>query len=114
MNLNLIIIIPLLTSIAVLFCKGLKQVRMILLIGAAIQLILSFVLLYAYWQERVAGNTSTFIFEYNVAWYAPLHINYHIGIDGISMAMILLTSFIVLTGVLVSWKMPARPPEEKC
>src|SRR5258708_17292946 len=36
-------------------------------------------------------------------WDAPLHIHYHTGVDGISVAMILLTSFIVLAGVLVSW-----------
>lgn len=108
MNLNLIIVIPLLTSLAVLFCKGLKQVRTVSLAGASMQLILSFVLLYSYWEERSSGNTSAFLFEYNYAWYAPLHINYHIGVDGISVAMILLTSFVVFAGILVSWKMPAR------
>jgi NADH-quinone oxidoreductase subunit M len=34
-----------------------------------------------------------------------LHINYHVGVDGISIAMILLTAFVVIAGVLVSWKM---------
>jgi NADH-quinone oxidoreductase subunit M len=36
-------------------------------------------------------------------WYEPLHIHYHIGIDGISLAMILLTAAVVLAGILVSW-----------
>src|SRR5439155_14212009 len=43
------------------------------------------------------------LFENNYPWYAPLHINYHVGVDGISVAMILLTSFVVLAGILVSW-----------
>jgi NADH-quinone oxidoreductase subunit M len=43
------------------------------------------------------------LFENNYTWYAPLNINYHVGVDGISIAMILLTAFIVLAGVLVSW-----------
>ena len=81
---------------------------MVSFIGASLELILSFVLLYQYWQERSSGNTAAFIFEKNFAWYAPLHINYQIGVDGISVAMILLTSFVVLSGVLVSWKMPAN------
>ena len=34
-----------------------------------------------------------------------LNINYHVGVDGISIAMILLTAFVVIAGVLVSWKM---------
>jgi len=105
MNLSLLILVPLLTALALLPAKGLKQVRSVSLAGAAIQLILSFVLLYLYLQERNGGNTSAFLFDSNFTWYEPLHINFHTGIDGISMAMILLTAFVVLAGVLVSWKM---------
>ena len=49
------------------------------------------------------------LFESNYTWYAPLHINYHVGVDGISIAMILLTSFVVLAGVLVSWNVEKLP-----
>ena len=103
MNLSLLLIVPLLTTLIVLFCKGLKQVRVVSLLGTSIQFILSFVLLYFYWNERAAGNKTQFLFEYNIPWFAPLNIHYHIGADGISVAMILLTAFVVLAGVLVSW-----------
>src|SRR6188508_1750683 len=105
MNLSLIILIPLITAVAILLVKGLKQVRTIALFGSAAQLILAFVLFYFYRQERASGNTANFIFENNYTWYAPLNINYHVGVDGISIAMILLTAFVVIAGVLVSWKM---------
>ncbi|MBS1920287.1 MAG: NADH-quinone oxidoreductase subunit M [Bacteroidetes bacterium] len=105
MNLNLLLLIPILTATAVLFCKGLKQVRTVSFLGSALQLALSFILMYYYWQERTAGNNAAFLFEDNFTWFAPLHINYHIGVDGISIAMILLTSFVVFAGILVSWKM---------
>ena len=104
MNLSLLIIIPLLTALALLPAKGLKQVRTIAMIGAVLQLLLGFVLLYFFWQERNAGSTSAFLFENNYSWYAPLHINFHTGVDGISVSMILLTAFVVLAGILVSWK----------
>jgi NADH-quinone oxidoreductase subunit M len=81
----------------------LKQVRVVSLVSSTLQLILAFVLLYFYWNERSSGNSATMLFENNYAWYAPLNINYHVGVDGISVAMILLTSFVVLAGVLVSW-----------
>lgn len=103
MNLSLFIIIPALTAIAVLFCTGLKQVRTVSLIGASVQFLSSFGLLIKYWSERAAGNGSQFLFEFNVSWFAPLNIRYHVGVDGISVAMILLTSFVVITGVLISW-----------
>ena len=86
-----------------MFCKGLKQVRAVSLFGTTAQLILSFVILVAYWKERAAGNSSQFIFELNYSWFEPLHIHYHVGVDGISLSMILLTALVVIAGVLVSW-----------
>ena len=103
MTLSLLIILPLLTALAVLFCNGLKQVRMVSLIGASAQFIFSFGLLFEYWKERASGNPAQFLFDMNVSWFEPLHINYHIGIDGISLSMILLTAFVVIAGILVSW-----------
>src|SRR5205814_938388 len=107
MNLSLLIIIPLITGVAVLFCKGLKQVRTVALIGSALQLLMAFALLGAYWNARIAGNTQQMLFQFRTTWFAPLNIEYFVGVDGISIAMILLTAFVVLAGVLVSWKMPA-------
>src|SRR6478609_1957843 len=103
MNLSLLILLPLLTAVAIIPLKGAKPVRVISLISSSLQLLLAFALLYFYWGERSAGNTATMLFESNYAWYASLHINYHVGVDWISMAMILLTAFVVLAGVLISW-----------
>jgi len=105
MNLSLLIIVPLLTALCILPLKQLKQVRAVSLIGSLAQLLLCLDLLWSYMKERKAGNSAAFLFEDNYTWYAPLNINYHIGVDGISIAMILLTAFVVIAGVLVSWKM---------
>ncbi|MGC4037130.1 MAG: NADH-quinone oxidoreductase subunit M [Chitinophagaceae bacterium] len=105
MNLSLFVILPLASVFVFTFCKGLKQIRSVAFISAVIQLILSFVFLWYYHKERSGGNTSMMLFENNYTWFAPLHINYHIGIDGISLSMILLTAFVVLAGTLISWKM---------
>src|SRR5215203_2774871 len=103
MNLSLLIIVPLLTAISILFCAGLKQVRTISLLGSIIQLALGLFMLTEYWQQRASGDVSQMLFEYNYTWFRALNINYHIGVDGISIAMILLTAFVVIAGVLVSW-----------
>ncbi len=103
MSLSLLIVLPIVTAVAILLVKGLKQVRTVSLIGSVAQLGLSFFLLTEYWKERTAGNTSQMLFESNYTWFKPLGINYHIGVDGISIAMILLTAFVVIAGVLVSW-----------
>ena len=111
MLLSTLIIVPLLTAIAVLFCKGLRQMRAIALAGSSIQLGLAIVLFFLYRQERSSGNNSQMLFESNYSWFKPLNINFHIGVDGISIAMILLTAFVVIAGVLVSWSMETLSKE---
>jgi NADH-quinone oxidoreductase subunit M len=107
MNLSLLVIIPLLTAIVILLCKDLKQVRIVALAGSVIQLI-AIAYLYAYFDlsrfVSIFGAQPNFAFEYSHAWFAALNINYHVGVDGISIAMIALTACVVLAGVLVSWK----------
>jgi len=103
MNILLLIIVPFLTALGVLFCNGLKQVRAVSLFGALVQLILAFALLILYWNDRAAGDIAQLVFQSNYEWFAPLNINFHVGVDGISIAMIMLTAFIVVAGILVSW-----------
>src|SRR6185369_2216546 len=105
MNLSLLILFPVITVVAILFCKGLKQVRVVAFAGSFLQMIIAGILLFAYWNERASGNTEQMLFQFSTTWFAPLNIEYFVGVDGISVAMILLTAFVVLAGVLVSWKM---------
>ncbi len=64
---------------------------------------LAIMLLILYQRERMAGNESILLFETIRQWFPAWHIGYHVGVDGISVAMILLTAFVVLAGVLISW-----------
>ena len=77
--------------------------RVVSLIGALVQMMLAVALLVFYWDERGGGNNAIMLFESSYKWFEPLNINYHTGVDGISIAMILLTSLVVVAGVLVSW-----------
>jgi len=102
MNLSLLILLPLITAIGILFSPGVRQVKLIALTGSIMQLGLACLLLIDYWHERQV-NHSPMLFEFNYTWFAALHINYHVGVDGISIAMILLTASVVVAGILVSW-----------
>ena len=44
-------------------------------------------------------------------WFEQFNIHYTIGVDGISVALLLLTSIVVLAGVFISWKMEDLPKE---
>ena len=111
MNLSFLVVVPLITAIAVVLCKGPSQVRWVSFAGASVQLLLSFVLLGLYWKERAAGNGAVMLFEYRHAWFTPLNIEYHVGVDGISVAMILLTAFVMEAAILVSWKIEVMSKE---
>jgi NADH-quinone oxidoreductase subunit M len=47
---------------------------------------------------------SGFQFEENYSWIASPAIRYHLGIDGISMWLVVLTGFLAVVGTLASWK----------
>jgi len=102
MVLSTLVIVPLVAAALVLLCRNAGQVKVVALTAAVAQLGITASLLFAYYAARHAGNTEQMLFQYNTMWFAPLHIQYHVGVDGISVAMILLTASVVLAGVLVS------------
>ena len=111
MNLLFLILLPLLTAVAVLLMRNAKQVKAVSLAGAAAQFVLSFVLLFSYYKERAEGNTAQMLFEQQYNWFPSWNIRFHLGVDGISVAMILLTAFVVIAGVLVSWNVTKMTKE---
>ncbi len=105
MNILILLIgVPALTALAVMVVKTQHQVRTIAAIGMTIQLILSFVLLYFFLSERASGNDAAVLFSKSLSWYPSLNINFDIGVDGIAVAMILLTSIVIFTGIFASWQ----------
>ncbi len=108
--LSLFVIVPVLTIIALVFTKDLKQARILSMIGGLVQLGMGINLLFAYMREK-AVNDSIMLFTKDIVWFEQFNIHYNIGVDGISVALILLTSIIVLAGVFISWKMEELPKE---
>jgi NADH-quinone oxidoreductase subunit M len=51
-----------------------------------------------------AYGQSGFQFEENCPWITSPAIRYHLGVDGISMWLVVLTGFLSVVGVLASWK----------
>jgi NADH-quinone oxidoreductase subunit M len=100
----LLIIIPILTMTGIVLTKDIKLVRVISAIGMSAQLLFSFLLLYWFYQARGAGNTDNMLFVSTTMWYESFNIQLKFGVDGISVAMILLTSIVTFAGVFVSWQ----------
>lgn len=108
--LTLFLIVPVITILVLFFAKNLQQARVIALIGMFVQFLMSFHLVYAYFQERKT-NQDLMVFQRDFVWFEQFNIHYIIGVDGISVAMIVLSSIVVLAGVFISWKMEELPKE---
>lgn len=108
--LTLFLIVPVITILVLFFAKNLQQARVIALIGMFVQFLMSFHLVYAYFQEKKT-NQDLMVFQRDFVWFEQFNIHYSIGVDGISVAMIVLSSIVVLAGVFISWKMEELPKE---
>jgi len=49
------------------------------------------------------ANVASFRFEQNVSWIASIGAQYHVGVDGISLWLVLLTTLLVPISILSSW-----------
>jgi NADH-quinone oxidoreductase subunit M len=109
--LTLFIVIPVLTIAGIVLIKEIKQVRIISAAGMALQLILTGVLVFLYLSARHAGNMAEMLFIKDIVWFKSLNIHYTVGVDGISVAMISLTSLVVFAGIFASWELDSLTKE---
>ena len=85
--------------------RSIAQIRTVMVVGSSALLISAIALTVGYLQARAGGDTSEMLFRADTVWYAPLHIAYSVGVDGISVAMLLLSAVIVFTGTFASWRL---------
>lgn len=104
MNLSLLILLPLLTVLLILVVRNPQTARWIALGGSVVQLVLALALYVAFVNARSGGDTALMLFDQHWPLFPSLNISFHLGVDGIAVAMILLTAFVVTAGILVSWK----------
>ncbi len=57
------------------------------------------------------SGVSALAFAADFAWFPALNIHYHIGVDAISMSMMVLAAVIVLCGTMASWGVENRVKE---
>ena len=102
MIVNFLLIVPLIT-ILVLMLINQPHIKPVALLGAVAQLIIIIAVLIEY-VSIVSPHHELMQLQTNIEWFSPLHIHYHVGIDGISIVMLFLTALIVIAAILISWK----------
>lgn len=79
--------------------KNANMARLLALAGAALGFLVTLPLYTQF--DTLHGGMQ---FEEKFSWIASLNINYHLGVDGISMLFVILNSFTTLLVVLAGWQ----------
>ncbi len=97
--LSTLIFLPLAAAVVLFFLRGDNTVRVFTLVVSLIECILLAPILLGF-----DTTTAQFQFVERHAWIEAWNIYYHLGIDGISVLMVLLTVLLLPICVLCSWK----------
>jgi NADH-quinone oxidoreductase subunit M len=98
--LTLVTMIPLAGGLLLLvFPRRDRDIRLFALVISLLEFILS-LHLPVHFQRGQAG----FQYEVNNQWISNPNIHYHMGVDGVSMWLVVLTTFLTPLCVLISWK----------
>ncbi|MQF48995.1 NADH-quinone oxidoreductase subunit M, partial [SAR202 cluster bacterium AC-647-N09_OGT_505m] len=86
--------------------EKLQHIRLTSAAVAVVLLGLSSYIFLAYENDLAASQQYQFVQEFR--WLDSLGITFSLGVDGISVPMLLLTGIVMLTGVLISWNIEYR------
>jgi NADH-quinone oxidoreductase subunit M len=103
--LTLILFFPVLAAVVVLCLPkdNLKAIRWTALGGSLVPFALTVLL----WIQFKSGQPG-FQFQEQYTWYAALHSTFHIGMDGLSLTMVLLTTLLTPLALLASFNITDR------
>ncbi len=116
--LSIITFLPLLGGIAILFIpkEHVSAMRWTALAVAWMDLLLALVLILGYSQADVTASSpivgtapnGTFLYNEQITWIASLGINYSLGVDGISLLLVTLTTLLTLVCIGASFRIEQK------
>jgi len=103
--LSLILFLPTLVALVIFFLPGkeMKLIRWTALVGSLFPFALSLVL----WSS-FNSNLDGFQFEEQYTWYEAINSTFHLGVDGLSLTMVLLTTLLTPLAILASFNITDR------
>jgi len=106
--LTTIIFLPALGAVIIAFIPGLsgRVIRWLSALFTLVPLALSIYLFAIF--DRASGAIQ---FEEKLSWIPAINAHYHLGVDGISLPLVILMALLGFLVVLISWKIDLRPRE---
>jgi NADH-quinone oxidoreductase subunit M len=97
--LTLVLFLPLAGFVAVAMLDDDRAIRWVTLVTALLDFLASLAMLPGF-----VRGTPDMQFVERLPWIPPLGVSYHVGVDGISLLLILLTAFLSVLVILFSWE----------
>ena len=101
--LTILILLPAFGALSVIahqmFWKSEDKLKWITLGWTILNFLVSLVLIF----NKDAATANGFIFEKNIPWIKAINTNYHVGVDGLSLWLVVLTTFIMPIAILSTW-----------
>ncbi len=109
--LSAIVFLPLIGAVVIVLLPKslLKSAKFVALSFALVAFVLSLVVFCQF--DRSSGVVGQMQFEEKIVWISAINAYYHLGVDGISLPMVILMTFLGVLAVLVSWRIDLRPRE---
>ncbi|MEJ7847276.1 MAG: NADH-quinone oxidoreductase subunit M [Pyrinomonadaceae bacterium] len=108
--LTILILLPVFGALATLghqmFWKQESHLKWVTLGFTLVNFLVSLLLL----ANKGAATASGFFFEQNTPWIRAINTNYHVGVDGLSLWLVILTTFIMPIAVISSWNAVEKRP----
>jgi NADH-quinone oxidoreductase subunit M len=101
---GILIILPLLFSLVIFSLKDEKWIRLLATAGSVIEFLVSLYGLFLYSTQCHCQ------LQLNIGWIASLHVNLRFGVDGISLLLVLLTTFLTPLIILSSLSHATHKP----
>ena len=109
--LTAIIFLPVVGAVLIAFVPNLQDrlIKRIAAIFTFIPLALSIFLFCLF--DRSLGAAGVIQFEEKASWIPAINAHYHLGVDGLSLPLVVLMTILGFLVVLISWKIDLRPRE---
>lgn len=108
--LTILILLPVFGAVSIvghqMFWKQESHLKWVTLFWTLVNFLISLFLIF----DRSAATASGFSFEQNVPWIRAINTNYHVGVDGLSLWLVILTTFIMPIAVLSTWHAVEKRP----
>ena len=106
--LTVITFTPLVAGLLILLIPAERKTEIrVTALGAGLFATLLSLYIYFGYNQATAGYQFVELYP----WVPQFGISYHVGVDGLSLPLVLLTSLVMVTGVLISWGLEDRPRE---